>query len=142
MGQILVYHKILLHSNEENCVDLFHFFFQMLYLKITKKNVICLDNYYSSHRNTVVLTFDDGYSCIKKYALPILKLFNFPFELFICDDFVKSAESGNKDFLSINDLKYLKENGAKLQYHTKSHKKLIETNTIKELEEEIICPNI
>lgn len=136
---ILVYHDIAVKSNHENVVDIFHFFLQMLSLKISGKKVVPLKEY-SIKGNNIVIAFDDGYYHQKKYALPVLKFFNFPFELFICEDIVNLANNGNKKRLTSENLKYMVKNGAHLQYHTKSHPHLWEIDDSEKLKEEIICP--
>ena len=55
--------------------------------------------------NQIVLRFDDGYKSVLKYALPVLKFFGYPFEVFIVENFFISAEKGNKNFLNKKDLK-------------------------------------
>jgi len=136
---ILVYHNISIKSKDENTLSFLDFVLQMLKLKIKNTKIVSL-NEYDVNSDNVVIAFDDGFHNVLKYAYPILKLFKYHFEIFICDKYVKEANSGNKHFLNIDELKFLVRNGAHLQYHSKSHKNLTAISNNDELECEIICP--
>ncbi|GHV96305.1 hypothetical protein AGMMS50293_26250 [Spirochaetia bacterium] len=111
-------------------------------LSIRKKNVVHLNNYNPDDENQVVITFDDGYKEIIKYALPVLKYFNYPFEIFLVGNFLEEAEKGNNNYLDKNDLEKIRQNGGRLQYHSKTHPHLetISDSTI--LEDEIKTPDM
>ena len=132
---ILVYHNITLKYNNENEVDIFHFFAQMLTVWLSKKQVVNLKNY-ADEKQQIVITFDDGYKGIKNFALPILKLFNFPCEIFIVEDFLN-----NNNCLSRTELGKIVNNNTHLQYHSKSHKNLCDIENEAELNDEIVCPD-
>jgi peptidoglycan/xylan/chitin deacetylase (PgdA/CDA1 family) len=139
---IFVYHDINIISKNENTVSIIVFVFQMLLILITNKKVVSLQEFFlKQDKDNVVICFDDGYKHVKKYALFILKIFRFPFEIFVCSDFVKKGDYGNKKYLSLKDLKSIVTNKIRIQYHTKSHKRLTEINNQDELKTEIVCPD-
>ena len=135
---ILVYHDIKLKPDAENVVSLLNFIKQMYSLR--KYEVVYLDEYNPDNPNQVVLTFDDGYKSVLKYVVPILKLFKYPFELFICENFINGAENGDKVFLNKKELLEVAKNGGRLQYHTKSHLDLSEIEDKTLLEDELRLP--
>jgi len=131
---IYTYHRVKFKIEDTITITPLRFFFDMFGL--LGKKVVNLNEYCPDNKNHVVLTFDDGYRDFLKYAFPILKFFRYPFELCICNDFL----SWGAKFLNIDDLKFLVNNGARLQYHGKSHKDLTTLETDDEILEEIICP--
>ena len=44
-------------------------------------------------RNTVVVTFDDGFACVARHALPILRELNIPASVFVCTGLIDNAEA-------------------------------------------------
>ena len=54
---------------------------QMAYLQ--NYDVVYLENYNPNNPKQAVITFDDAYSDVVKYALPILEKWNYPFEIFV-----------------------------------------------------------
>ena len=70
----------------------------------------------------VVLTIDDGYESVWRYALPLLRQHGFPATLFVYPDFVGSGGA-----LSWAQLQELAASGlVDVQSHSKSHRDLIE----------------
>ncbi len=67
---------------------------------------------------TVVITIDDAYLDVYRNAAPILKQFGYPFTLFVSTD---PVDSGLPGFLSWDQLRELKSQGAQLANHTQSH---------------------
>lgn len=136
---ILTYHKISTKSRDENTVSIMKFLFQMLYIKIKGYNVVTLDEYIKNHKNNdVVIRFDDGHRSVLKYAYPILRWLNFPFEIFVCEDFI-NHKKGNQ-FLTKTDLENVANKNIHIQYHSKSHKDLTTIEDEENLECEIKCP--
>lgn len=135
---ILTYHKISLTKTDKITVNLKCFIRQMYALR--KNKVVYLNDYDMNDNNQIVLRFDDGYKSVLKYALPILKFFGYPFEVFIVENFFISAEKGNKNFLNRKDLKKIIKAGGRLQYHTKSHPDLSIIDDEEILKSELICP--
>lgn len=138
---ILVYHKISFKKNENITIDIFSFIKQLLQLKIKGYKVVHLDEYNFQDAAQIVIRFDDGYKSVLKYALPVLKFFNFPFEVFIVENFFISAQKGNNKFLNKNDLEKIVKSKGRLQYHTKSHPDLSTIKDESKLQKEIICPD-
>lgn len=133
---ILMYHKVHPDTPSIWWVTVNDFYRQMSELK--NRKVVYLDEYDSSDPDQVVITFDGIYKNVVEYALPILKHFNFPFELFITSDYIGKDNSFDTVeplaiFTDIDDLKNLVRNGGRLQWHTKSHinlKNVFEQNII------------
>lgn len=132
---IYTYHKINKPIQDTTTILPHKFFIDMLGL--IGKKVVHLDEYNPNDPKNVALTFDDGTRDFLKYALPILKFFHYPYELCIVEDFVKD-KSGY--FLNEEDLKNLVKQGARLQYHSKSHKDLTTLQTEEEILQELVCP--
>ncbi len=130
---ILTYHNVDLLPLDELTVGIFAFIKQML--KLRNYKVVYLEDYNIYDDTNVVITFDDGYSGFLKYALPVLKFFNYPFEVFICKNFLDT-----KNFIKTKDLYKIIESNGRLEYHSKSHYNLTEIKEINILEEEISPP--
>jgi len=136
---ILTYHKIKPFPGKDPiAAGLSAFFWKML--SLVSKKVVYLENYNPDDEKQIVITFDDGYKEVIKYALPVLKLFKYPFELFIVANFFFEAENGNVNYLNRSDLEIITANGGRLQYHTKSHPRLETIRDLDILEEEIKPP--
>ncbi len=76
-------------------------------------------------KHSVVITFDDGYESVYRYALPLLRKYNFPATLFVYTDFI-----GAGDALSWGQLQELSASGlVSVQAHSKTHRNLIERAT-------------
>lgn len=71
---------------------------------------------------TVVITFDDAYDDIALNASPLLAQLGFPFTVFISTDFVDRRQKG---YMTWDQLRALKRQGATLANHTRSHLHLL-----------------
>ena len=131
---IYTYHHIKFKIKDTITITPIRFFLDMLLL--LRKKVVFLEDYNPNDSKMVVLTFDDGYKDFLKYAFPILKFFKYPFEIFVCGDFI----SDNGYYLSMKDLEFISNNGGKIQYHTKSHKDLSKLTSPEDILEEITLP--
>ena len=81
-----------------------------------------LDGKQALPKRSVVISFDDGYESVYRYALPLLRKYNFPATLFIYTDFI-----GAGDALSWAQLQELTASGlVSVQAHSKTHRNLIE----------------
>jgi len=81
-----------------------------------------LEGKQSLPRRSVVITIDDGYESVYRYALPLLRKHGFPATLFVYTDFI-----GAGDALSWQQLQELAASGVvDIQAHSKSHRNLIE----------------
>ncbi len=138
---ILTYHEVKFLSGHENTVGFFTFLKQMLFLKWNKIRVVPLSKYRNDKRE-VAITFDDGYSCISRWAVPILSILKIPFSIFICEKFLLLAENGDKKYLNVKELYKIVKNGGGIEYHSKSHYCLTEIKDIEELKKEIALPDI
>ncbi len=73
-------------------------------------------------RRTVVITLDDGYESVHRYAFPLLKKYGFPATVFMYTDFI-----GSRDALSWAQLEEMSASGLMdVQAHSKTHRNLIE----------------
>lgn len=135
---ILTYHKITFpHKRDNISTSMFSFLWTLIFLRITRKKIVYLSEYDPDNKNHFVITFDDGYREVLKYALPLLYLFRCPFEVFLVENFFNEAEQGNKNYLDKNDLGRIIKKGGRLQYHSKSHPRLDEIKDLATLESEI-----
>jgi peptidoglycan/xylan/chitin deacetylase (PgdA/CDA1 family) len=73
-------------------------------------------------RRSVVITIDDGYESVYRYALPLLKKHGFPATLFVYTDFIGAGEA-----LTWPQLQEIASSGlVDVQAHSKTHRNLIE----------------
>ena len=112
---VLGYHGITNDPNINNDMKLYvkKFEKQMAYLKkhnyktLTLEEMKCyMDKKCKIKKNTVLLTFDDGYLNNLEYALPILKKYNFNAVIFVIGKHVYDKKEG---FLKEEDIKKIKE---------------------------------
>ena len=95
---ILTYHKIFPEVKTKWWVTPDTFYRQMVDLK--NKQVVYLDDYDPNNPNHAVITFDGIYQNMWEYAVPILKHFGYPFELFI----IGKTIGGDNAFDSVEPL--------------------------------------
>jgi len=140
---ILMYHKIAPTTPTMWWVSINDFYRQMS--ELSNKNVVYLDDYDLDDVNQVVITFDGIYKNIIDYALPILKHFNYPFELFLTSDYIGKDNQFDSveplcEFVSTKELKELVRYKGRLQWHTKTHKNLKEVYDIEIITKELTIP--
>src|SRR5438270_1008177 len=121
---ILMYHKVAPVSPSMWWVKTDEFYRQMWELQ--DKKVVYLDDYDPNDASHVVVTFDGIYKNVLTYAAPILKKFNYPFELFITSDYLGrnnefDAVEPLADFTTVEELQELERLGGRVQWHTRSH---------------------
>lgn len=141
---ILMYHKV--HPTKPTIwwVTVDDFYRQMYELQ--NYEVVYLDDYDVYNPKHVVITFDGIYKNVLEFAFPILKKFNYPFELFITsihlglDNEFDSVEPPAK-FADITELKILEQGGGRIQWHTNSHKDLSIIFDENEIKKEIDIPS-
>lgn len=138
-----MYHKVHPNSPTIWWVTVNNFYRQMCELK--NKDVVYLDDYDNKNPRHVVITFDGVYNNVCEFALPILKHFNYPFELFITSDYIGNDNQfdtvePNTLFATKEDLTDLVNGGARLQWHSKSHPNLKLVNETKRIIEELSIP--
>ncbi|MCC5613934.1 glycosyltransferase [Nostoc sp. CHAB 5836] len=140
---ILMYHKVFLDSQTMWWVFVDEFYRQMLELRYRK--VVYLDEYNPKDPNQVVITFDGIYKNILDYAVPILRNFNYRFELFISSDYIGIDNSFDQPeplskFVTLEELELLVNMNGRLQWHTKSHPDLTEEKDISKIIFELEVP--
>ena len=140
---ILLYHKVDIESKTMWWVDVENFYRQKH--EISSKNVDYLDDYDRNNPSHISITFDGVYENIYQYALPILKKFNYPFELFISGNLIGKSndfDSAEPDspFANISSLKKLVQEGGRLQWHTNDHLDLTK-QSIEIIKNELRVPN-
>ena len=105
---------------------------QMQYLKNEGLSCITLREFAEFLKNPIetilpercfAITFDDGYLGNHKYALPILKKYDFTATFFVTVNFI-----GTPFMMGWNELMHLKEGGMSIQSHTLSHPFLKQMN--------------
>jgi glycosyltransferase involved in cell wall biosynthesis len=119
-----MYHKVALESPTIWWVSVDNFYRQML--ELGSKQVVYLNDYDPQNPRHVVITFDGVYKNVLKYAAPILKELNYPYELFISSNYIGIDNSFDTEeplaqFANLQDLKTMISMNARLQWHTKSH---------------------
>ncbi len=98
-----------------------------------EKALLAINNLEPIKDRSVVLTIDDAYSSVYKYAWPILKKYNLPFTLFISTDVLDNRTPG---YMSWEEIRILRDHGVTIGSQTKSHPhmyKLSKEKIIKEL---------
>lgn len=140
---ILLYHKIDKKRKSVWYVTPKIFEKQMKSLK--GKRIVYLDEYDPMDENNFVITFDGVYKDILKYAAPILKKLNYPFELFITGNYIGKDNSFDSSepleyFANEQELKQLMNLGGRLQWHTNSHRKFDSNLSLNDVEYECQIP--
>jgi len=141
---ILLYHKVYAEAKTPWWVTSDAFYLQMHDLQ-TKK-VVYLDEYDPSDPDQCVITFDGVYDNLWKYAVPILKHFDYPFELFIVGG---SVGQGNEfdvvepyaPFADKETLGKMIAAGGRLQWHTWSHPVLVGKHPSETYKRELMVPD-
>ncbi len=105
-----------------------------------KYNVVSIENAFQAISNvkpikdrSVVITIDDAYSSVYKYAWPIFKKYNLPFTLFVSTDVIDNKTPG---YMNWEQIRILRDHGVTIGSQTKSHPhmfKLEREKIIKEL---------
>ncbi len=120
---ILMYHNIG-YEDGSSFVKPENFNKQMEYIKGNGYTVITLDelvagikNKSQFKKNTVVITFDDGYKDNFVYAYPTLKKFGFPATIFVPSDLIGKE----KALFSWNEARIMNRNEISINSHTKTH---------------------
>lgn len=138
-----MYHKIHPNSPTIWWVTVNDFYRQMFELQ--SKKVVYLDDYDVNNDDHVVITFDGIYKNVYEFALPILKHFNYPFELFITSDYIGldndfDVVEPNAPFVNVFELKQLLKYNGRIQWHTRSHINLSNVKDIELIKNELNIP--
>jgi glycosyltransferase involved in cell wall biosynthesis len=122
---IVTYHKVDCTNKTPWYVSAAEFNRQMA--ELSSKTVVFLDDYDPTNPNHACITFDGVYEDLLSFALPILRKFNYPFELFIVGDYVGRWNDFDQKveppalFATIDALRALVDGGGRLQWHTRTH---------------------
>ncbi|NWF64504.1 MAG: glycosyltransferase [Chloroflexi bacterium] len=140
---ILTYHKIHPENKTIWWVTPDSFYLQMADLR--SKKVVYLDEYDPADPNQAVITFDGVYKDIWKYAVPILRHFGYPFELFIIGQTIgkdNSFDTGEPyaEFADVETLQKMVQAGGRLQWHSQSHIRLVGVTDLALYEKELTVP--
>ncbi|MCT8975711.1 polysaccharide deacetylase family protein [Clostridium sp. CX1] len=134
---VLMYHSIAYEEGNELRIPKENFREQMKYLKDNNYTTLTLDELYSFfisnkpiQEKSVVITFDDGYKDNYENAYPILKEFGFNATIFV----ITGAIDNEKDYLTLNQLKEMEQNGIDIESHTVAHEQLDKISYEKQLD--------
>lgn len=125
---ILMYHNVCEKVLSKITVSVQTFDKQMEYLQ--DYEVVYLDDYDPQNPRHIALTFDDGYSDVVEYALPILEKWNYPFEMFVVGNYIGKSNSYDRgrepeiQCACLHQLKKATSSLARLQWHSRSHPRL------------------
>lgn len=140
---ILMYHKVDKEAKTRFWVSVQDFERQMA--ELSDKQVVSLDDYDPFNPNHIVITFDGVYENVYTFAFPILKKLGYPYHLFITSDFIGKDNSFDTvepltTFATFEQLQEMADNGASMEWHTKTHRSFGCHMTEKEIIEEITIP--
>lgn len=135
---IIMYHRVEYAGKlDPNSVTPENFAKQMKFFKDHGYQVISLDALVEGikarrafPRNSVVITFDDGYANNYQYAYPTLKEYGYPATVFAISDLV-----GQKDFLTWDQIKEMQSFKISIGSHTRQHAYLPEVSPEKQIDE-------
>jgi len=95
---------------------------------------LCSSSFYfscSDKSNLIICTFDDGYTGVKEYGLPILKEFGFTATVFVCCDYIGKTnywnlkDKKNRNHMNTFDLHTLQKEGWEIGSHGLSHRSML-----------------
>lgn len=125
---ILVYHKVALNNDTQWWVSADAFNAHMAALQ--SREVVYLNDYDPQNPNHAVITFDGIYANVADIALPILKKWGYPFELFVVGDLIGQENSFDQHveppcfFADQPQIQALIDIGGRVQWHTAKHARL------------------
>lgn len=138
---ILMYHQVGTGGpdNELNFVSQKSFDRQMKFLRKHGYHVISLEDLIQGinkgvlfNRQSVVITFDDGYEDNYTKAFPTLKKYDFPATIFMVSDFVSTP-----GYVTWEQLKEMQDAGVAIGSHTRRHLYLPDVHNPSQLKDEI-----
>lgn len=139
---ILMYHRVgsYAEQGELNIVSQKSFAHQMKYLHKHGYHVISLDDLVdgitkarSINRNTVVITFDDGFEDNYTQAFPILRKYDHPATFFVVSSWV-----GKPNFMTWDQLRDMQASNMEIASHSHQHLYLPDVKEHDQLELEIV----
>lgn len=138
---ILMYHIVdapRAAAEAKYCCTPENFERQMRHLREAGFRTVALDGLVSTldggdgaQERTVAVTFDDGFACMHRTALPILLKYRIPATLFVpsdriggSNDWMRSHASSPRALLSVAELRELERTGVTIGSHTRTHPRL------------------
>ena len=97
-----------------------------------EKAILAIDNVEQIQDRSVVITIDDAYSSVYKYAWPIFKKHNLPFTLFVSTDVIDNKTPG---YMNWEQIRTLRDHGVVIGSQTKSHPHMFNLTKNKIIEE-------
>lgn len=119
------------YSNIDTNVESFKTFVQCIFDNGYK---LCSSSFYfscSEKSNLIICTFDDGYTGVIEYGLPILKVFGFTATVFVCSDYIGKTndwnlkDKKNRTHMNTIDLLTLQKEGWEIGSHGLSHRSVL-----------------
>ena len=97
-----------------------------------EKALLAINNIKPVKDRSVVITIDDAYSSVYKYAWPIFKKHNLPFTLFVSTDVIDNKTPG---YMNWEQIRTLRDHGVTIGSQTKSHPHMFKLTKEKIIEE-------
>ena len=97
-----------------------------------KRHLQAINNVEPIKDRSVVITIDDAYSSVYKYAWPIFKKYNLPFTLFVSTDVIDNKTPG---YMNWEQIRTLRDHGVTIGSQTKSHPHMFKLTREKIIEE-------
>lgn len=124
---ILLYHKVDAVSPSQWWVTADAFDRQMADLQSFR--VVHLDDYDPEDPQCAVITFDGVYENVFRFAFPILRKWNYPFELFVIGDHIGGDNAFDSveppaRFCTLEHLAEMSQHRGRVQWHTRTHQRL------------------
>jgi len=125
---VLVYHSIdNNNSNLSLAIDIFEK--QLNYLNRIGFNTVSFDKIDENKKKQIIITFDDGYKDVLKFALPILKKYNFTAICFLVSNMIGKQNSWDslrhdftpKNLMDTDDINEWINNGMYIGSHSHNH---------------------
>ncbi len=134
----LLYHKILPKQLlDADTISIKKFGNQMNYLHENAFNAVTIGDITNNDNPSdkdIPIAFDDGYENVYKYALPVLKQYNFKATIFLISDYINRYNTwdfhmkGRFKHLNIDQIKELADYGCEFGSHTQTHPNLLKLN--------------
>ena len=97
-----------------------------------KKALLAINGINPINDRSIVITIDDAYSSVYKYAWPLLKKHNLPFTLFVSTDVIDNKTPG---YMTWEEIRTLRDHGVTIGSQTKSPHHMFKLSKEKIIEE-------
>ncbi len=97
-----------------------------------ERALLAINNIQPVDDRSVVITIDDAYSSVFRYAWPIFKKHNLPFTLFVSTDVIDNKTPG---YMNWEQIRILRDHGVTIGSQTKSHPHMFKLNKEEIIEE-------